>query len=210
MPADPDVAVCRDTVDVVQVLRTHVAGVAVLSDNDLARVASLLTLRCVQKGAVLLSPGDVCGFDALVLRGCLRVFFIEADGSERVLSFAPEGWWVTDIESFLSERPSTLGVVAVETTDVLVVDKAGMALLQAQVPGYARILRLVAERTLVALQRRLIGSMRKSATQRYREFQRVYPGLDRRIPQYHIAAYLGITAEFLSRLRKRLPEIGES
>ena len=66
-------------------------------------------------------------------------------------------------------------------------------------------MRFVAEQTLVMLQRRLIGSMRKSAAQRYLEFRKVYPGLDRRIPQYHIAAYLGISPEFLSKLRRRLP-----
>ena len=211
MWCDPGPPIGRCGVDeVVHVLRTRVSGTAVLSDSDLRRVASLLSLRHVAKGETLLSPGDVCGFEVLVLRGCLRVFFTESDGSERVLSFAPEGWWVTDIESFLWGQPSSLGVTAVEATDVLVIDKPAMAQLQTQVPGCVRILRLVAEGTLVALQRRLIGSMRKSATQRYVEFRRIYPGLDRRIPQYQIAAYLGITAEFLSKLRRRLPETRES
>jgi CRP-like cAMP-binding protein len=190
--------------DVAVALRTHLFGSEMLSELDLRRLAPLVALRSLEKGDTLLSPGEVCTFEALVIRGCLRTFFTEAEGTERVLAFAPEGWWVSDVESFLSARPSTLRISAMEPTRVLIVDKSNLTLLQSQVPASGLIVRLVAEQTLVMLQRRLIGSMRKSAAQRYQDFRELYPGLDRRIPQYQIAAYLGISPEFLSKLRRRL------
>jgi CRP-like cAMP-binding protein len=192
--------------DLAAVLRKSLSGAGMLSDADLRRLAPLVSRRQVDKGEDLLSPGEICTFKALVVRGCLRTYFIECEGAERVLSFAPEGWWVGDLESFLSERPSTLRITALETTELLIVHKSSLGLLEAIVPASAPVVRLVAEQTLMMLQRRLIGSMRKSAAQRYVEFRNLYPGLDARIPQYHIAAYLGISPEFLSKLRRRRPE----
>ncbi len=194
--------------DVVSLLRTHLVRDASLSDRDLERVASLVTVRSVEKGTTVVAPGQVCAFEGIVARGCLRVFFSEWDGSERVLYFAPEGWWVADIESFLSERPTALGIDAIEATDILTIDKPSLALLEDHIPGGERLVRVLAEETLVRLQRRLVGSMRKTAAQRYQEFLSLYPGLDARIPQYEIAAYLSISAEFLSKLRKRLLRTG--
>ena len=192
--------------DLAAVLRKYLFGSDMLSDVDMLRLAPLISLRNVEKGEAVLLPGDICSFKALVIRGCLRTYFIESEGTERVLAFAPEGWWVSDVESFLSERPSALRITALETTELLIFDKANLTLLLSQVPASGPIVRLVAEQTLMMLQRRLIGSMRKSAAQRYLEFREIYPGLDQRIPQYHIAAYLGISPEFLSKLRRRLPE----
>ncbi len=73
-----------------------------------------------------------------------------------------------------------------------------------QSPGLVRIRRALDEGALAAMQRRVLGAMRKTAADRYAEFHRVYPGLDGRIPQYHVAEYLGISPEFLSKMRSRL------
>jgi CRP-like cAMP-binding protein len=58
--------------------------------------------------------------------------------------------------------------------------------------------------SIMSIQERLVGGLRKTAAQRYLDFRRLYPGLDARIPQYHVAGYLGVSPEFLSKLRKRL------
>jgi CRP-like cAMP-binding protein len=181
----------------------HFCGFGLLSEHDLDRIASLVVVRRLEKGARLLTPGEICAFEGFVVRGCLRVFFADPDGSERVLYFAPEGWCATDIESFLLEQPATLGIDALEATDLVLIERSNLALLRTQVPGCERVLRSIDENLFMILQRRVIGSLGKTATQRYREFLTLYPGLDVRIPQYHIAAYLGISAEFLSKLRKR-------
>lgn len=139
----------------------------------------------------------------IVSTGCLRVYFTEADGSDRVLYFAPEGWCVADVGQHGGDRATPLVIDALEATEVWVFDGWGRTM-RAGLTDCERICRSLAESALRTLQKRLIGSMRKTAAQRYQEFQELYPGLDCRISQYHVAAYLGISPEFLSKMRKHL------
>ncbi len=182
-------------------IRKYAFGQASPGETDMSAVAAD-RVRFVPKGGTVLAPGDVAEGAALVLRGCLRLSFVESDGGEGVLSFAPEGWWIADLESLLLERPSALRITALEPTHLLLVDKETL-LGMPRGPVWDRLVGGVVEQTLLALQRRLLGSLHRTAAGRYREFQRTYPGLDRRIPQYQIAAYLGISPEFLSKLRRR-------
>lgn len=187
--------------DSVAFLKRHLPGASRLSDDDVASAAARFVPRHIEKGAHLLAPGDVCRFNAVVTSGCLRVYVSQPDGAEGVLYLAPEGWWVGDSDGLLHQGPSGLGIDAVVRTDVLLLDRTAAP---SDDGCRERLLYLAAEHSLLRLQRRLAARMCKSAAQRYHEFRRQYPGLDLRIPQYHIAAYLGVSAEFLSRLRARL------
>ena len=178
-----------------------------IAEKDRVRIQSAFSLRRMCRGDHLLAPGDVCGVEGIVTKGCLRVYFTEPDGTERILYFAPEGWGVADIESLAFQRPAKLAIEALEPTDVWVMDKVARTSLQSELHGGDRMWSALAQRALIALQKRLVGGMRKAATERYYEFHRTYPGLESRIPQYHIAAYLGVSPEFLCKLRKRLRRI---
>src|SRR5262245_60163570 len=120
-----------------------------VAEQDLTRIQSALSLRRLSRGEYFLEPGDVCGLEGFVTKGCLRVYFTEADGTERVLYFAPEGWGVTDIESLAFQRPATLAIEALEPTEVWVMDKLGRSSLQSELLGGDRISNLLAERALV-------------------------------------------------------------
>jgi CRP-like cAMP-binding protein len=180
-------------------LRLH-AG---LGEDRIDRLSAAMEHVRLEKGRSLLAPGETWASHAFVCHGCLRVFFTEEDGSQRVLFFAPEGWWATDMEGFATGEPSPLGIDAVETSDVLLVRKSTLDGLRASEPWVESVVRVLQEHTLVTIQRRVVASLHKTATQRYQDFAREYPGLDGRIPRYHIAAYVGISAEFLSTLRRR-------
>jgi CRP-like cAMP-binding protein len=173
-----------------------------IAESDVTQLESVLTLRGLRKGDPLVVRGTL-PIAGIVAKGCLRVYFIESDGSDRVLYFAPEGWLVPYVESMVSTRSTTLRIDALEPTDVWIPQDATRAL-SLRLPDADRIWRNLAESALLKFQRRLVGGMRKSAMERYAEFRRLYPGLESRIAQYHIAAYLGISPEFLSKLRRRL------
>jgi CRP-like cAMP-binding protein len=173
-----------------------------VSDRDLSLFLSSLTLRHLAKGDHFLNAGETSPIKGLVTSGCLRVYFTENDGTERVLYFAPEGWCLTNVGSATGEWPAVLRVDALEPTDVLVIDRTRLG--SVPEPASDRIWRALAEATLLTFQERLVGGLRKTAAQRYLDFRRLYPGLDSRIPQYHVAGYLGVSPEFLSKLRKRL------
>ena len=170
----------------------------------LERLTAAAEARVLEKGQPVLMPGQVCSYQVLVLAGCLRLYFDDEDGTQRILYFAPEGSWLTDIESLLSGVPSAFGIDAIERTHVLAIGQAAIEQLRLETPAFERALRECREDMLLGMQRRLTTSLRKTAVRRYADFERDYPGLADRIPQYHIAAYVGVTAEFMSTLRGRL------
>jgi CRP-like cAMP-binding protein len=189
-------------------IRRNIAKHVALSDAEFALFTRLLHPRHVPKKGSLLSPGDICRFEGYVVQGCLRLYHTDPEGADHVLYFAPEDWWVTDVGSFTAQSPALLGIDALEPTDVLLIDKPDKERLYLEVPAFERLFRVMAERALISLQERMIAMMRQTADARYVEFQRRYPQLERRVAQHQVAAYLGISPEFLSRIRHRRGLIG--
>jgi CRP-like cAMP-binding protein len=178
-----------------------------VSDDELRACLSALKLRRLEKGDRLFEGHEAPTAAGIVTRGCLCAFFTESDGTDRVLYFAPEGWCVSGIEALAVQREVSFVVQALEASDVWVVEDGAAASGSPAVREADHIRRVMAQASLVRVHARLVGGMRKRATHRYLEFLRLYPGLDSRIPQYQVAAYVGISPEFLSKLRKRLPRV---
>src|SRR5581483_2093356 len=109
-----------------------------------------------------------------------------------------------DIDSFHHETPAHLSIQALEDSELLVIGKADKDALYDEIPGVEKLFRIMTQRTLVALQRRLIQNHSFTAEERYRHFLAAYPALARRLTNVHIASYLGITPEFVSKIRRRI------
>ena len=186
-----------------QSIRTNIERHVTLSDEEFDLFASLLQHRHLEKKASLLVAGEVCDFEGYVVKGCLRVYHTDESGADHVLYFAPEDWWVADVGSLISQTPAVLSMDALEPTEVLVIDSASKERLYGEVPKFERLFRIMSQRALVAMQGRVMGMMRETADVRYNDFKRRYPNLEHRVPQHQIAAYLGISPEFLSRIRHR-------
>jgi CRP-like cAMP-binding protein len=184
-------------------IRRNIAKYVALSDAEFERFTSVLQHRHLAKKASLLTAGGVCRFEGYVVTGCLRVFYTDPRGTDHILYFAPEDWWVADVASFISQSPALLSVDALEATDVLLIDKPDKERLYLDVPKFERLFRIMTQRALAELQRRMITTMHQTAEVRYSEFKRRYPNLEERVPQHQIAAYLGISPEFLSRIRHK-------
>ena len=154
----------------------------------------------------LLREGEVCRFEGFVIKGCVRVFALDTDGYEHVLYFAPQDWWVGDIDSFTNVQPSWLFIQALEDSIVMLISKADKERLYTELPPTEKLFRIMGQKTLVALQRRMLSALSQTADQRYLAFITKYPELEQRLTQQQVAAYLGITHEFLSKIRKRLSQ----
>mgnify|MGYP001491159108 CR=1 FL=1 len=174
------------------------------SPEDIAVFDSLLRPKSVKKKQLLLREGEICDFEAYIVKGCIRTYYIDENGSEVILQFAVEDWWVSDIGSFHERTPSLLYIEALEDSDLLTLNPARKEELLAKVPQFERVFRLMIQRHLSALERRLIRTMAKTAEERYLDFMKQYPNIALRVPQHYIAAYLGMTPEFLSKIRRRL------
>jgi CRP-like cAMP-binding protein len=165
---------------------------------------SLLRPRRIRKRALLLQEGDICNFDAFIVKGCLRSFYINEDGGETNLSFSIEGWWVSDLQSFSDQAPSDMFIEALEDGELLLLDYRSKSELLDRVPKFERFFRLLLQHNLANLQRRWHASVSHTAEQRYISFIDNYPHIARRVTQTQIAKYIGVSPEFLSKMRSSM------
>lgn len=138
--------------------------------------------------------------------GCLREYKIDNKGVEHILQFAIEGWWVSDLNSFLSGLPTTYNIDALQDSEVLLIGKTAREELLVSCPKMERFFRLLIEANQVATNQRISDSLSASAEERYLKFIKTYPRLFEQVPQNQIASYLGITPQSLSRIRKELTQ----
>jgi CRP-like cAMP-binding protein len=138
------------------------------------------------------------------LSGCLRAYYTDDRGIEHAVQFAIEDWWIGDMRSFMTETPAWLNIDALEDTEVLMISKESIDRLYVEIPAFERYFRIRIQNAFIAEQQRIGAGLSKSAEERYLEFIQKYPKMEQRIPQVHIASYLGITPEFLSTIRGKI------
>jgi len=175
-----------------------------LSKKELDNFCNLFNQKEVQKKHFLMREGDICKFEGFVIKGLFRVYHIDSNGFEQVLYFAQENWWITDIDSFTNETPSQLYIQALEDSEVLLISKKDKEFAYINIPKIEKLFRVMTQKTHIALQRRIIDNLSKTADQRYIDFIQKYPTLFQRLTNVQIAAYLGISHEFLSKIRRKI------
>ncbi|PIF29654.1 CRP-like cAMP-binding protein [Flavobacterium sp. 9] len=175
-----------------------------LSETEFAKLNSFYHIEEIQKNQMILSEGEICDFEGYLLEGCFKIFYNEDNIKEHILYFAVEDWWVLDIGSFVSGTPSKLNIQALEDSKVIMISKEQKEKLYQEMPQTERLFRLMNQKALESIQLRMISMLNKTADKRYLEFKSKYPTLEQRIPQHQIAAYLGISHEFLSKIRRKI------
>lgn len=179
---------------------THIT----LDEDEKAFFISLLEPRKLKRKTLYLKAGTVCKYSAFVVDGAVKSFSTDDQGREHILSFATRDWWISDLYSLFSEKPAVLNIEAVADSEVLLLSRQNQQLLYEKVPKFERFFRIIVENALVAHQQRLIDNLSSSAEDRYLRFLKKYPAIPVFVPQHNIASYLGITPEFLSKIRARL------
>ena len=174
-----------------------------LNQREIGFFTSLLEYGEISKKDYLLRTGGVCRNDYFVNKGCLKVCYTNEKGTESIIKFAIENWWVVDLNSFLNQSPSFYYIQAVEDTAFFRLNKSAYDKLHKEIPAFQKFSKERWQNGFIALQHRLIQNISLPAEQRYHHFLEKYPGLEQRISQRLVAAYLGITPEFLSMLRKK-------
>ncbi len=186
-----------------EVLLSYFNELIPLDMEEQKLVTTLFRPRLFRKRQYLLQEGDICTQFYFVVRGCLRMYKIDDKGTTHILQFATENYWINDLGSFHDVRPSELAIDALEDTVVLQISRDDLIALYLQAPKFDRIFRVLLENSFVRLQNRLLQNISSTAEERYQSFLELYPHLINRLSQVQIAAYLGITPEFLSRMRNK-------
>ncbi|MFW0714869.1 Crp/Fnr family transcriptional regulator [Pedobacter sp. N23S346] len=186
-----------------QPLFNHINRFVTLSEEEEKILASALQSFSVKKKAFLLAQGQTCKANYFVVKGCLRLYFIDVKGVAQTTQFAIENWWISDLTSFLFQKPSTFFIQAVETTEVIAIAHQDYEKLFEQLPKLEKYFRLIFQKLHQASQQRIMFLYSFSAEERYRHFNGLFPEFVQRIPQYMLASYLGFTPEFLSKIRAK-------
>jgi CRP-like cAMP-binding protein len=166
--------------------------------------ASSFVARHVKQGEILEEPGEITRYFVYVNSGCLTTYFTDQDDTIRVLQFATTGWWTGDLHSYMKQEPSIYTIKALADSEVLLLTKSGLDNLLEKNLKFERYFRIIFQNALVTQHQRLIESYSCPAETRYQNFLEKYPTLEQFVPLKYIAAYLGITPEFLSKIRRKL------
>lgn len=182
----------------------NISKYVALTPEEVLIFESFWTEKTLEKGEYLLRNGDVCRYDNYIVSGLLKAFYINAEnGNEEILYFSIDDWWATDLDSFSRQKASIYNIQALEKTTLLQINYHSFQKLLLEIPQLERYFRLILEGYLVALQKRIIYKNIYDAEHRYSDFLETYPSIASKVPQYLIGSYLGISAEFISRLRKK-------
>ena len=158
----------------------------------------------VSKGTFLLKQGNLCKTVYKVVKGCLKSYVIDNADKEHILQFAPEGWYISDLDSFVNSKPTKIFIEAIEQTEVLHLIKPTQKITQPE--DYGKLLEVadICINNIISTNKRLIGLLSATALERYIEFTQTYPSLVQRLPLKLIASYIGITPEYLSEIRRKI------
>lgn len=156
------------------------------------------------KGSVLLSEGETVLNQYFVYSGCLRTYFIDSSGKEHTLQFAIKDWWISDYTAFFTGTKAIMNIECIQDAIIYKLSRKSMEQLYIDVPQLETFFRKKLEKAFAAFQKRTLGNLALTAKERYLSFIGTYPNIEQSVKNYHIASYLGITTESLSRVRKEL------
>ena len=186
------------------VLRAYLAERAAFSEADFDYVRRAFLFRRLATGDYLQRAGDVAQYAVFVATGCLRNYVIDAKGREHIIQFAPETWWLADATSLRDRTPSLYFIDAIEDSSLMLIDGPTHMDLVEHVAGYAAAFRTGLQKHAAAKDERIVSNLSATAEERYLKFLETYPSIALRVPQTMLAAYLGMTPETVSRIRKNL------
>lgn len=187
-----------------QEIDKHISRCVPIDDQGLGILHARLRHKVYNRKTLLLQHGEICRFEAYIVKGCVKKYYIDQSGNEVILQFAVEDWWISDIGSFNEQKPSNLFIETLEDTELLIIDYESKEKLFQELPQLERVFRIMMQRAYSVLESRFYAAVSHSAESRYLDFIKTYPNILQRVPQQQIASYLGITPESLSRIKANL------
>lgn len=160
--------------------------------------------KTFSKGEFLLRPGEIARYGFFVKKGCLKSYVIDNSGKERIIQFAPENWLVSDMDSITNKVPSVVFVEAIEETEVSYINNAEYEDFQKLEKEVLIDMVNKFRNNFIASNKRIIGLLSATSEQRYIDFIETYPTLVNRLSLKLIAAYIGVTPEYLSDIRRKM------
>jgi len=174
-----------------------------LTAGELDAVRAVSVEKKIRKRQYLLQEGNVCLHNCFIVKGCLRAYRVGKDGTEHILRFGVENWWISDHESYNTGEPSKGNIDALENSEVILIDKPAFVHLMMTIPKFKNFIDKLKARSFDASQNRIMSNISYTAEERYEYFITSFPDIFYRVPLHMIASYLGVSRETLSRIRSQ-------
>lgn len=182
-------------------LITKIKSSITLSPKAEEHIYAISKEKKVSKGKFLIRQGEVVKNTYFVTNGCLRSYCIDKNGKEHTLQFAIKDWWISDFIAIYNNELAILTVECVTDSTVIEFEAKALEEIHTLFPEFEAFQRKNLERHVVSLHKRILNQLQLSAQERYTLFLKQYPDIEQYTPNYHIASYLGITQQSLSRIR---------
>lgn len=174
------------------------------SNQQIKIIESVFHKVHFKKGDLILKANNKVDFQYYILEGCLRTYHVDKHGKEHTVQFGIKDWWISDYTAFFSNSNAIMNIEVIQNALLYRISRKDKELLYTQIPKIETFFRKKLERAFAAFQKRILSNLSQTATERYLDFIKKYPNIEKSIKNYHIASYLGITTESLSRIRKEL------
>ena len=175
-----------------------------LTNEDVVTVSAKLKEINVPKGRLLIDAGQLVPYQYYVYSGCLRTYYLDNSGKEHTIQFAVKDWWISDYTAFFTGGRAMFCIECIQDAVIYQLSKDSMETLYLEVPLIETFFRKKMERFFSTFQKRILSDLAMPAKEKYMRFLEAYPEIEQLIKNYHLASYLGITTESLSRIRKEL------
>ncbi|MFV1448520.1 Crp/Fnr family transcriptional regulator [Maribacter sp. HS] len=175
-----------------------------LSPNEEKEFISILKTTKIKRKQFIDQPNQISQYRNYILKGSFRSYFIDSQGKEHTVQIAIEDWFVSDFYSYITQTPATLYVEALEDSIILQMTYKDIEGLCKKIHGLSEFFRVTTEKAFAFSRKRALSNLSMTAEERYLEFNNRYPTIVKRVPQYALASYLGMSAEFLSKIKKRI------
>ncbi len=177
-----------------------------LEQKELKSIVNKLEKITLQKGDYLLKSGERVKDIFYIHNGCLRTYFLDSEGKEHTLQFAIKDWWISDYIALYGKgkNQAVSYIECIKKATLLKISKDDFDLLCEEIPKISQLYIKKMESAFAAFHQRILGNLTLSAKERYLLFIKTYPNIEQSVKNYHIASFLGITTESLSRIRREI------
>jgi CRP-like cAMP-binding protein len=184
-------------------LRESLEKHVTITDEEFDLLLSHAVARKYRKGQFIVHEGALARRTHFINKGAALAFFVDQSGDEHVIQFAVEGWWISDIHSYVLSKPALFSVRAIEDCELFEFSYDDLEILYKDAAPVQSYFLRITQIAFANFQERMLFNLSLSAEERYLRFLAKYPKMELRFPQKVIASYLGMSAEFYSKIKKK-------
>lgn len=185
-------------------LKTTICSIIQMSSSDFELLLPLLQQKAVKKQDHILREGEVCKSIFFLIKGFVRMYYIDFDGNEINYRFTDKSNFFVDFQSFLTQKPSRYYWQAMEDSEQFILHLKDVQFIYSTSPSWNNFGRLMAEHVYLQLNERVDMLLFMKPEERYLYLLNNRPHLFNQVSQFHLSSYIGVKPESLSRIRKRL------